>query len=189
VAVEVVGLEVEQDGGPRAELVNVLELKGGDLADHAGSGRHSSVELAERAADVARDGCAQHHAEQLTRRRLAVRAGDRDDLDALKEPVAELELAPHRHATRPRGPHGWRLARHARALDHELDGLQHVLVLGAQPDFDTRFGKPPHVEVVPAIRSDHAHPAARKRKRRRLPRASEADDERRSREDHPRKER
>jgi hypothetical protein len=189
VAVEVVGLEVEQHGGSRPELVDVLELERGHLADDAGARSDLAVELAERPPDVPCNRGAEHRAEQFARRRLAVRAGDRDDVDVRQQAVAELDLAPHRNAAGPRGPHGRRLARHSRALDHELHCLHHVLVLDAQSEFDACGGKPPHVEVGPPVDADHAHASAGERERRRPPRPREADDERRGGQLHARKDR
>ena len=77
--VEVVGLEVEQHRNLAGELVDVLELEAGELADDAVAGLDLAVELGERAADVARDRRLQHHSEQLAGRRLAVRPGHADE--------------------------------------------------------------------------------------------------------------
>ena len=80
VPVEVVGLEVEQHRDVAGELVHVLELERRELADDPLRRARSS----ERRADVAGDRDvtsrgAEDRAEQLGRRRLAVRAGDADE--------------------------------------------------------------------------------------------------------------
>ena len=56
VAVEVVGLEVEQHRDAWAEAVNVLELKARQLADDPVVVSDRAVEAGERTADVAGDG-------------------------------------------------------------------------------------------------------------------------------------
>ena len=53
--VDVVGLDVEEDGDARPKLVDVLELEAGQLADHPVVRREESVERGERPADVPRD--------------------------------------------------------------------------------------------------------------------------------------
>ena len=189
VAVEVVGLEVEEDGRARVKLVHVLELEGRDLADDARSGGDRPVELAERAADVASHRRAEHQPEQLARRRLAVRPGDRDELGPGEQAVAELELAPHGHPELARARYERRLTRYSRALDHKLECLHQLLVLGAQVNFDTRLGKPARVEVGAAIDPADADAPSSQRQSRRLARAGEADDERRGGQSHGRNER
>ena len=62
-------------------------------------------------------GNAEDRAEQLGRRRLAVRAGDADELDA-EQPEAELDLAPDGDPARPRDADEQLAAGHPRAL-HE----------------------------------------------------------------------
>ena len=175
--VEVVGLEIEEDRGSRMELVDVLQLERRDLA-HDAAGADDPVELADRAADVSGDGRVQDHAEELARRGLAVRAGDRHELDAGQQPIAELELAPDRHATRTRPCHGRCLARYPRALDHELDRVHQLLVLAAQVDFDAGFGKPPRGELGAPVHAHHAHAPAGQSERGGLSRPGEPDDER-----------
>ena len=99
VAVEVVAVEVEQDGGLGRERQRVLELEGRGLADDDGVGGRVARE-AERGVgrtDVADDrdrdaGLAMQVPEQLDGRRLAVGAGDRDDLVGDAAP-GELQLA------------------------------------------------------------------------------------------------
>ena len=97
VPVEMVGLEVEQHGDPRTELVDVLELEAGDLADDDLARLDPAVELRQRAADVAGDGRSEHDSEQLARRRLPVRPGHADDR-VPEQPRAELDLAPDGNA-------------------------------------------------------------------------------------------
>ncbi len=123
VPVEMVGLEVQQQRDVGRERHRVLELEGAGLADHGRVAVAPTVagERADGEPDVAGDvdrppRRAPDRAEQLGRRRLAVRAGHRDER-ALDEPPAELELAVDRHAAPARLGDHRRLARHARALD------------------------------------------------------------------------
>ena len=137
VPVEVVGLEVEEDGDVARERVHVLELEARELADDRRAGPDPLCDVGERAADVARDlGVlpvgAQDRGEQLRRRRLSVRAGYTDQQIAVEEPVAELDLAPDRDRMRTRGHDERRLGRHARALDDELDTLHHGLLFRSE---------------------------------------------------------
>ena len=60
----------------------------------------------------------------------------------VQQAPAELDLAPHGDPARARGRHGWRLARHSGALDHELDSVQQGLLLAPEVHFDARCGKP-----------------------------------------------
>ena len=83
VAIEVVRLEVEQHRDVAGELVHVLELEGRELADDPVGGPNRR----ERRADVPGDrdvaaGRAEDRAEQLGRRRLAVRPGHADEARA-----------------------------------------------------------------------------------------------------------
>ena len=108
VPVEVVGLEVEEDGDVAGERVDVLELEARELADDPGVRRRDLRRRRQRPADVAGDldgpaGGAEDRAEQLGRRRLAVRPRDADRARRRREqPVAELDLAPERDAARAR---------------------------------------------------------------------------------------
>jgi hypothetical protein len=125
VPVEVVGLEVQEDGDAAAQLVDVLELEGRELADDPLGG----VRGGERRADVPRDGDvvpggAEDRAEELGGRRLAVGAGDPDELRAAEEPVAELDLAPDGDAAAARFDDERVLARDAGALDEEADAVE-----------------------------------------------------------------
>ena len=56
--------------------MHVLELKGGQLDDHELPALDLAVELGERPSDVAGHRGAEHEAEPLDGRRLAVRPGD-----------------------------------------------------------------------------------------------------------------
>ena len=94
-----VGPDVEQDRAIGRERERVLELKRARLADDGRVRAEPACERRQRGADVAGDrhrepGLAVDVAEQLDGRRLAVRAGDRDELVGQQAP-AELELAQH----------------------------------------------------------------------------------------------
>ncbi len=125
VAVEVVRLEIQQHRDLAGELVDILELKGRQLADDPVGGSHRR----ERPPDVARH-CdrpprfAEHRAEQLDGRRLAIRSGDADDPALRQQAEAELDLTPHRHAAGSSLRHEDVLAGNAGALDDELDAVQ-----------------------------------------------------------------
>src|SRR5207244_1514990 len=67
---------------------------------------------------------AEDRAEELARGRLAVRAGDAEELRAAEEPVAELDLAPDGDPARAGGRDERVLARDARALDEEADAVE-----------------------------------------------------------------
>ncbi len=125
VPIEMVGLEVEQHRDLARQVVDVLELERRELADNP-LGR---LDRRQRPADVPSDrdvssGSAKHRPEQLDRRRLPVRARDTDEPRFGKELVAELDLAPDRDPTLTRSLHENVLARHARALDDELDAVE-----------------------------------------------------------------
>ena len=125
--VEVVGLEVEENGNARIQRVDVLELERRELADDPRVRRRGADERREWAADVSGHldvpaGSAEDGAEELRRGRLAVRPGDAENR-IRKEPRAELDLAPDRNATRPRALHQHRLTRDSRALHDEIDPL------------------------------------------------------------------
>jgi hypothetical protein len=158
VPVEVVRLEVEEHRDRAAQLVHVLELEARELHDDGVALRDPPVQLRERAADVPGHRRAQHPAEELARRRLPVRAGDADEPGA-QQPRAELDLAPYGDA---RGGDERVLARHAGALDDELDAVEER-----------------EVGVVPerAVRADDLHPAPLERRRRRRAGAGEAEDQ------------
>ena len=170
--VEVVGLEVEQHRDARPKFVDVLELEAGDLADDELLGLHLTVEVGQRTADVAGDGRAEHDAEQLARRRLAVRPGDAENR-VRKEARAQLDLTPDGYPPLSRGHDEMRLAWYPWALDHSLDGVEQSLLLGPEMEFDTGLSKPAHVQVLGGVDADHFDPATAQRERRRLPRASQ----------------
>jgi hypothetical protein len=128
VAVEMVGGEVEQHGALGRELDGVLELEGGDLADDGGGLRQPSDERAQRRADVAghRDRpprLAVDVADELGRRRLAVGAGDRDEL-VVDQPPRQLDLAQHRQPALARRGDDRSLRGHPGRLDHRVDVLE-----------------------------------------------------------------
>ena len=127
VAVEVIGLEVEEHADARLQRVHVLELKGRQLADDPRVGRYLSDERRERPPDVACDldgrvGRAKHRAEELARGGLPVRAGDTQNRVA-EEARAELDLAPYGDVALSRAFDQQRLARHSRALHNQIDPL------------------------------------------------------------------
>src|SRR5207248_3713792 len=123
VAVEMVGLEVQQHGDLASQLVHVLELEAGELADDPGARLDLAVELGQCAAHVPGDRRARHRAQELASRRLSVRAGDADQL-RLQEAKAELDLAPDRDATSLGLDNERRLARDPGALDQYLHAVE-----------------------------------------------------------------
>ena len=126
VAVEVVLGEVEQHPGVGREALGVLELERRRLADDRRRLRQPAIgERGERRPDVAHDLRGQARravqvADQLDRGRLAVGAGDRDQLVG-HEPPADLELPDHGQPRLARRDDDGRLRRHAGALDHRAD--------------------------------------------------------------------
>jgi hypothetical protein len=122
-----VRLQVEQHRDPRSQQLDVFELEGGELTDDPRALVDLPCERRQRPADVPRNlhgpvGCAKHRAEQLGRRRLAVRAGHAENR-VPKESGAELDLAPdgNGEGSSPRDER--RLPRNARALHDEIDPL------------------------------------------------------------------
>ena len=127
VAVEVIGLEVEEHADARLQRVHVLELKGRELADDPRVGRDVSDERRERPPDVACDldgrvGRAKHRAEKLARGGLPVRPGHAQNR-VVEQARAELDLAPHGDVALSGAFDQQRLARHSRALHNEIDPL------------------------------------------------------------------
>jgi hypothetical protein len=127
VAVEMVGLEVEEDADLRLERLDVLELKRGELADDPRIVADGADERGQRHPDVPGDldGTArrtEHGTEELARGRLAVRPGHAED-GVREQPRTELDLAPDRDAARPGALHEHGLARYSRALHDEIDPL------------------------------------------------------------------
>ena len=184
VAVEVVGLEVQQDRRLGRERQRVLELEGGRLAD---DGRAVQVLAGQRRVggpDVADDpdrlpGRPVDRAEQLDGRRLAVRARHRDRL-GVDEPPRELELAHDRDAPPPRLGDHRRLRgdagglhdrgdpvelRQAVRADHRRDALGHLRRAGV----DDEHLLPPRQQRsrgrhARARKPDHEVGAARERR-------------------------
>jgi hypothetical protein len=115
-------------------------------------------------------------AEQLGGRRLAVRAGHRDELVG-QQPPAELELAEHRHAARPRPRDDGRLARHAGRLDDGARARQ----LREPVRLDVRLDVVGDQRRRGAVDHDDRLPARLQRARRRQPRPRQAHDEPRAR--------
>ena len=128
VAVEVVGLEVDQHGDVGPELVNVFELEARELADDPHIRRR--LDAGDRPPDVARNRHlsprrAEHRAEPLDGRRLSVRPGHAED--GIGQVVrCELHLAPDRNA---RSRHDRVRARHAGALDQDVGAIEERDVL------------------------------------------------------------
>ena len=127
VAVEVVGLEIEEDADARLQRMHVLELERGELADDPRVVGDRADERRQRATDVAGDldrppGGTEDRAEELARGRLAVRPRDAEDR-VREEPRAELDLAPHGDGALARARDEQRLARDSRALHDEIDPL------------------------------------------------------------------
>ena len=122
VAVEVIGLEVEQHGDVARERLDVFELERRELADDP----VRSADRRKRRADVPGDRDVERRrpedrAEQLGRRRLAVRACDADELRVVRQQApGHLDL----------GLDGDRderaLTGHARALDEHVDPFEEV---------------------------------------------------------------
>jgi hypothetical protein len=110
------------------EVDRVLELERGDLAHDDLVGRERLDVRAERRPDIAGDrhgkpGLAVDVADELGRRRLAVRAGHGDEL-VRDQPPRELDLAEHGDAAGARLGDHRRLARHARRLDDRARVLE-----------------------------------------------------------------
>ncbi len=128
VPIEMIRRDVEQHRGLRRELERVFELERRCLADDRRARLDRLDERAERGADVAGDGdrqagLAMDVADQLRRRRLAVRAGHGDEL-VLKQPPGELQLAEHRNPALARRFNDRRLRRNARALHERADVVE-----------------------------------------------------------------
>ncbi len=135
-AIEVVGLEVEQDGALGGEQDRVLELEGRDLAHDDGLGRERVDVGAERRPDVPGDGhrppgLAVDVADQLGRRRLAVRARHGDEL-VRDEAPGELDLPEDRDPARAGLGEHRRLGRDAGRLHDGPGVLELGQAVGAQ---------------------------------------------------------
>ena len=186
VPVEVVGGEVEQDGGLRGEGERVLELERRRLADHDRSGVERAGEAGQRRADVAGDRdreprLAVDPTDQLGGRRLAVGPRDGDHLVG-HQPPAQLELAQHGQPALARRADHRRLLRDARALDHRRRAVEQRDAVGRRVR-----GHPRLRERRQGARVDRARvathnglPARPEQLGRRAPGAGEADDEERA---------
>jgi len=175
-AVEVVGLHVEQHRSLGREVQRVLELEGARLADDHRLRRQRPGEAAHRGADVPGDRdrparLAVDVAEQLDRRRLAVRARDGDELVGQQAP-AQLELAEDRDAALAGGRDDRRLARHAGRLHDRPRMRQEREPVGPHVGLEP-------VRYVGAARIDGHDPLAARQQRAPGgdPRAREPDDE------------
>jgi hypothetical protein len=188
VTVEMIGLEVQQDRNAWAQPMDVLELEARQLAHNPGVPVECAVEARQRTADVARDRDrpavgTEHRAEQLARRRLAVRAGDADER-VPQQAKAELDLAPDRDSTDPCSRHQGRCPGHARALDQQLDAVQQAFLLIPRVDFDAGFGKPAGLDVGRTVGGDRRHATPGQRERGGLAGAGEPQHERPARKLH-----
>ena len=165
----------------RSEL-DVLELKGRQLAHDPAVRVNRADERGQRAADVARDldgraGGAKHRPEELGRRRLPVRPGDAEH-GVREQPRAELDLAPHRNA-RVRAP----------ATSRVSPGTPGLFTSRSVPcsnvsSSSPRWSSTPRSRSLPIRRlrprrgrTRRPSPPAEQRLGGRLPRAGEADDE------------
>ena len=186
-----VGGDVQEHGRAGRELRRVLELERGGLADDRDRGveRRLAVgrrrrEQAERAPDVAGHGDraaarAVDRADQLDGRRLAVGAGDGDELVGEQAP-GQLELADHRQPALARGGDQRRAGGHTRALDDAADALEHGRVRG--DDLDTRREQLGGREAG-AVGAEHRLSPRAQRERSGDPRAGQPHDQVRARGD------
>src|SRR3954468_16810980 len=168
--------------------MDVLELEARQLTHDPGVLVECAVEARQRTADVARDrdrpaGGTEDRAQQLARRRLAVRAGDADERVA-EQAKAELDLAPDRDPTRPCSRRQRRFPGHARALDQQLDAVQQAFLLIPRVHFDAGFGKPAGLDVRRPVGGHRRHATPGQRERGRLAGASEPQHERPARKPH-----
>ena len=146
VAIEVIGRHVEQHADLGREAAGVLQLKGGDLARDRGIPGKRSHERAQGGAHVARHrhrvaGLPVDVADELDRRRLAVGAGDGDELVSQQAP-RELELAQNAEPARARRrDHRCRIG-HSGTLDERSHALKERLNGGlAEPQLDSLAGQ------------------------------------------------
>ena len=115
--IEVIGREVQHHRDPRMERVDLLELKAARLDDVQRVGRRAADLRAQRRADVAADrhlesGRFEHPPGQRRRRRLPLRAGDRDHAArAASATRARLRRSPARRRARAPRPPAARAAR------------------------------------------------------------------------------
>ena len=111
------GLKVSTSSSWKEESSQTIQASGASRADERG----------QRTADVAGDldrlsGGAKDRAQELARRRLAVRPGDAEDR-VRQEARTELDLAPDGDRTLARALDQQRLTRDSRALHDEIDPL------------------------------------------------------------------
>ncbi len=179
VAIEVIGLRVEQHGALGREVDRVLELKRAGLAHDDGLRREApgDSEARQRRPDVPGDlvgqpGLAVDVAEQLDRRRLAVGPRDGDELVPAQQPPAELELTEDRQAPPTRSRDDRRLPRHARRLDDRAGAVQQRDAVGPDVRLDVRR----HLRQAGVARDDPLAPR-RQRPHRGHARPGQPDDE------------
>ncbi len=94
-----------------------------------------------------------------------------------QQPVAELDLAPDRHAGGSRSRDRRRLGRHARALDQHVH-VPHCSLVAPDAHFDARGDKPAHVDRLRAVDCEHLDPEPCQGQSRRLARSRQAHHER-----------
>ncbi len=181
VAVQVVGAEIEQDGRLRSELERVLQLEGGRLADHDGALLHLPHQTAQGNADVARDehrqrGLAVDVRDQLDRRGLAVRPGDREELVAQQAP-GKLKLAEDRQPARTGGRDHGRPGGHTGALDHRTHALELCQAVLAEVQLDPLPQGLPNPLRIAGVHADHPLTEIAQQARRGDARAREPDDQ------------
>ena len=102
-----------------------------------------------------RPGRAVHRGHELGRRRLPVRAGDRDHL-VRQQPPAQLELPDHDDPAGARGADHRRLLRHAGALDHRPDAVEQPGAVAVLVHGDAR-----RLQLRPRLGGDRGAVAAR----------------------------
>ncbi len=177
VPVEVVGLDVQEHGDPRPELVHVLELEARQLAHDPRALLEQPVERGERAADVpCHDNVAARRAhdrpQQLAGGRLAVRPGHTDDRPA-ERPIAQLDLAPDGYSASTRLDHERVLTRNTRALDEQSNPVEEreiVVVLQLPIGLDDLHHPPLEQSRRGLTRPGHAEDKRPRRQDERQPR-------------------
>jgi hypothetical protein len=178
VTIEVVGLEIREDGDAWAQRLDVFELEGRELAHDPGVGLDGTDQRRQRATDVARDlhGHApglEHRAEQGRGRRLPVRSGDPGER-IREQACAQLDLRDHRDRPTARRRHRRSLRRNPRALHDELHALQQRRI--PRPEYDLAAnGRGVHRPV--GVVGDHLDAALGEGGGRRAARARKADHE------------
>ncbi len=137
--------QIEQNGNPGTERVGGLELKAAHFHHVQRRGPRFGHLRAQRRAEIAagRDveaGFGQHSSRKRRRRRLPLRAGDRNDT-AGEPSRGELDLANDRHADRPGGHERFLVERHTGAHDDEIRGGEPVRPVWTQLDLDPARAK------------------------------------------------